>query len=259
MKLKRPGIWTWPFLPIGPEMEIIRHETDLPEENIAFDELFLLKAEKGGIGETLRFWESRIDFVVLGRAGKVNEECILKECMHGKVPILRRLSGGGTILQGKGCLNYSLILTYSRDKKLKHILSSYRKILEDIAEVFRSAGFGVNFFPVSDLAIGDRKISGNAQARKRSFFLHHGTFLYDFDIGKMGRYLKHPPKEPAYRNSREHDDFVVNMGCGREKIIEVITEAFRPIEEYFLTDKDLSDLSRLIKNKYSQDSWNLCF
>ena len=96
-------------------MQLVDYPTKTPEENIALDELLLQKAESGEIGEVARFWESEEDFVVLGRAGKVNEECFLKKCHNEGVKIIRRASGGGTVLQGKVSLNYTLILSYSRD------------------------------------------------------------------------------------------------------------------------------------------------
>lgn len=240
-------------------MKLIKHFTDSPEENVALDELFLIKAEDGEEGETLRFWLAESCFVVLGRAGKINEECRIQQCHNDGVKIIRRLSGGGTVLQGKGCLNYSLVLSYSRNDKLRQIIFSYEKVLGEIARVFREKDHDVNFFPVSDLALGDRKFSGNAQARKRSYFLHHGTILYDMDISAVSRYLKYPPKEPEYRASRPHEEFLAKLPCSPGEIKDMISEAFPAQGEYFLTARDLNDLAELIGAKYSRDDWNLMF
>jgi lipoate---protein ligase len=240
-------------------MKLIKHSTDSPEENVALDELFLSKAEAGEEGETIRFWETAAYFVVLGRAGKVNEECLIQQCHNDGLKIIRRLSGGGTVLQGKGCLNYSLILSYSREDKLRQIIFSYEKVLEDIARAFREKGRDVNFFPVSDLALGDKKFSGNAQARKKTHFLHHGTILYDMDISAISRYLKYPPKEPEYRASRPHEEFLSNLGCSPREIKDIISGAFPAEGEYLLTARDLNDLAELVGAKYSRDDWNLMF
>ena len=63
----------------------------------------------------------------------------------------------------------------------------------------------------SDLALNDRKFSGNAQQRKRTHLLHHGTLLYAFATEPLARYLKPPPRQPAYRAGRSHADFVTNL------------------------------------------------
>jgi lipoate---protein ligase len=80
-----------------------------PAENLAGDEALLDLCEEEG-EEILRFWESRQHFVVLGYANKIESEVNVEECRRRGVPILRRCTGGGTVVQGPGCLNYNLTL-----------------------------------------------------------------------------------------------------------------------------------------------------
>ena len=207
-------------------MRLINYKTNSPEENIALDELVLLKAENGGFGESFRIWEPKEYFVVLGRACQVEEDCLKDNCDADNVRLIRRISGGGTILQGPGCINFSMVLSYESNEAYKGIRSSYRYILGNISEGFKHNGHKIEFFPVSDLAFQKRKISGNAQARKRSFFLHHGTFLYGFDINKISRYLKYPSREPEYRKRRSHAEFLVNVPVIPDKLIEIIKNPF---------------------------------
>src|SRR5437667_5341974 len=78
-------------------------------ENLALDEALLLEAEAGRGGEVLRLWEWSRYAVVLGagcRLAEVDEAA----CAADAVPILRRASGGGTVLLGPGCLCYTLVL-----------------------------------------------------------------------------------------------------------------------------------------------------
>jgi lipoate---protein ligase len=78
-------------------------------ENLACDEALLDLCEEEG-EEILRFWEARQHFVVLGYANRIESEVKVEECRRHGVPILRRCTGGGTIVQGPGCLNYNLTL-----------------------------------------------------------------------------------------------------------------------------------------------------
>jgi lipoate-protein ligase A len=48
---------------------------------------------------------------------------------------------------------------------------------------------------------GGRKIGGNAQAITGKRWLHHTSFLWDYDAQRMGL-LRPPPKAPAYRQAR---------------------------------------------------------
>ncbi|MFH1552869.1 MAG: biotin/lipoate A/B protein ligase family protein [Candidatus Omnitrophota bacterium] len=241
-------------------MRLVDFSVDTPEETIAMDELLLVKAESGRLGETLRLWSAKDYFVVVGRAGRTSEDCFLDRCRACGIKIIRRISGGGTVLEGPGCFNYSVILSYDRDKMYRDVRDSYRRILGNISDIFKARGYGVDFFPVSDLALGGKKISGNAQARKRKYFLHHGTILFDFDLEKIPFLLRHPATEPEYRKGRAHRDFIANIPIPSEELKELIKCAFSPSEDVWEPDQeDLEELDALVLQKFSNAKWNYAF
>lgn len=192
------------------------------EENIRYDEDLLKRAEKGLGGEILRFWETADISIVLGRACREEPEINGKEAAEDGVKIVRRMSGGGTVLQGPGCLNYSLVLSFEKRPELKDIKRSYRLILKRICGAFGRIGIKAEFEPVSDMALGGKKFSGSAQWRQKRYMLHHGTVLYDFPIEKIERYLKMPPAEPLYRKGRSHGEFLRNIGVKAAEIRRAI-------------------------------------
>src|SRR5262245_30327286 len=173
-----------------------------PEDNLALDEALLLQAESGQAGEALRLWEWPRPAVVLGSACKLADDVDEAACAADGVHLLRRSSGGGTVLLGPGCLLYSLVLRFDRDPALVEVRPSYRYVLGAVLDALGLPG--AEQAGVSDLAIGGRKFSGNAQQRKRHHLLHHGTLLYAFDPALVGRYLKMPPRQPEYRAGRPH-------------------------------------------------------
>ena len=71
-----------------------------PEENLACDEALLDFCEAGRGGALLRFWEPAHYFVVLGYANKAAAEVNLPFCAANRIPVLRRCTGGGAVLQG---------------------------------------------------------------------------------------------------------------------------------------------------------------
>src|SRR5262249_51985287 len=97
-------------------------------ENLALEEALLLQAEQGG-PEVLRLWEWRQQAVVLGAAGRLAQEVDEAACMNDGVPIVRRSSGGGAVVLGPGCLNFSLILRFDHHPSLIDLHASYRYIL----------------------------------------------------------------------------------------------------------------------------------
>ncbi len=184
-----------------------------PEENIVYDEFLLVNAQSGISGEVLRFWESPLIFVVLGRISKVDDDLNIEAIKKDQIPVVRRCSGGGTVLQGLGCLNYSLILCKDKHPDIADLNKSYKYILEKIIVSLRKCGVEAEVKPISDLAVKNDqlKISGNAQKRSKDYILHHGTILYGFDLRLISKYLKMPKSIPDYRLNRLHDDFVTNV------------------------------------------------
>src|SRR3954467_9041804 len=91
------------------------------EENLACDEALLDACEEEGAAEVLRFWEPREYFVVLGYANEARREGDLEFCATRSIRVLRRCTGGGTVLQGPGCLNYTLVLRIGERPELRNI------------------------------------------------------------------------------------------------------------------------------------------
>jgi len=176
----------------------------------------------------LRFWESARPFIVLGKIRKLEQDVHVDRARQDGIPILRRSSGGGTVVQGKGCFNFTLVLSKGRDTRLHDIRKSYRVILDELVAILKGLGVDAVFQPVSDLALAGSllKFSGNAQHRGRNFIMHHGTILYDFDLSLIGRYLTMPDEMPEYRRQRAHHEFVVNIPVAVTKIKEAMYAHF---------------------------------
>ncbi len=199
-----------------------------PQENILYDNVLLELAEKGNAGETLRFWESSELFIVLGRIGNPATDLHVAKVLADRIPVLRRSSGGGTVVQGKGCLNYTLVLSKERPE-IQDLRRSYQFILGRVIAALKTLKIDAVCRPLSDIALtrNNKKISGNAQKRSKKFILHHGTLLYQFDLEKIAKYLAMPKDVPEYRQNRSHLDFVANLHIPAETLKRKISETFQ--------------------------------
>jgi lipoate-protein ligase A len=251
-----------------------------PAENLACDEALLDAAEAGeGTDEVLRFWESPTHFIVVGHANHIAKE------VHDAVPVpvLRRCSGGGTVVQGPGCLNYALILRIPAHGPLAHLTSTNTYIMERMAEGLNRAfavscgsGLPTANLPQSgrdrkvaptlgkvtpcgttDLAFGERKFSGNAQRRKRHWLLFHGTFLLNFDLTLIGRFLKYPTRVPAYRQGRAHLDFVGNLPVTASAVKAALIAAWGV--DGNLPSVPHPRIAQLVASHYGRLEWNQKF
>lgn len=197
-----------------------------PAENLALDEALLDQLDEHGGDPVLRFWESDRHFVVLGRACRLIDDVHLAACEQDGVPVLRRASGGGTVLQGPGCLSYAFVLPLEWHPHLANIRSTNQFILERVAAALHRWEPTTAFRGISDLAIGEMKISGNAQRRTRHALLFHGTILHGMPAHFIARYLKQPARQPDYRQDRPHTAFLQTIGAPPEDIKLAIAEAW---------------------------------
>jgi lipoate-protein ligase A len=197
-----------------------------PVENLALDEALLEEAEQRQSDPVLRFWESDRHVVVLGRSSRLTDDVHLDACQADGVPILRRASGGGTVLQGPGCLSYAFVMPLKMSADLRDIRSSNTFILHRLAHALSQWQPRTAVQGISDLAIDGRKISGNAQRRTRNALLFHGTILYRMDAEVIARYLKQPKRQPQYRSDRSHREFLRTIDVPAEDLKKAIADAW---------------------------------
>lgn len=227
-----------------------------PAENLACDEALLDLAEEQGGPPVLRLWESSVPFVVLGYANKLAEEVNLPACREHGVPVLRRCSGGGTVVQGPGCLNYAVVLPIAGSPALQSITGTNSFVMERTRRALTAAlGQAVRVEGHTDLAIGDLKFSGNAQRRKREWLLFHGTVLLSgFDLSLIPRVLRQPPRQPEYRRLRGHGEFVTALALDRDSVKAALSSEWGAGG----TGGGVPDarIAELVASRYSRDEWN---
>jgi lipoate-protein ligase A len=248
-------------------MQILDLTLPSAAENLAADEALLDWCDQNSGEEVLRFWESPETFVVVGYANKIATEVNVARCKAKKIPIFRRCSGGGTVLQGVGCLNYALILRIAGNSPLAGISSANQFIMERNRAAISSINSQLSTLNLSvsghtDLTLNSQlptlnKFSGNSQRRRKNFLLFHGTFLLNFDLTLVGQFLRMPSKEPDYRHSRSHDKFLTNLNLPAAEVKAALKKTWNATKE--LQNFPKSEIQKLVAEKYSTDEWNLKF
>jgi lipoate-protein ligase A len=237
-------------------MEFLDRSLPSPAENLALDEALLDSRESGECeGSILRFWETQTPFVALGYVCKWREETNVEECEKCGVPILRRASGGGTVLQAPGVLNYALILPIENGTPTENLTETNRFVMEKNRAALQSLLSGeVSVRGITDLALNNRKFCGNAQRRRQRYLLFHGAFLLDCDLELMSAVLRPPPRQPDYRANRAHSDFVINLNLPSADIKAALRKEWNADETLNLWPQDKTQT--LVKEKYRRAEWN---
>jgi len=235
--------------------------------NLAIEEaVFLEKIEKK-VPPTVRFWRNK-NAVIIGYSQSAKAEVNIKACIDKGVQIVRRFTGGGAVYHDLGNLNYSIAI--EADHPLLRgldITESYRVFCSAITEGLRDFEITLVFDPPSDLMVGDRKVSGNAQSRRKGAILHHGTLLVNADLDLLAEVLNPLEKEPGISSVMSKKRSVTNLadetGCCVD--IELVEEALQrgfervfsvSLEKCTLTLRERRTAQRLYAEKYSRKEWN---
>lgn len=249
-------------------MYLLNHTLPTPAYNLAFDEALLEAADQSQLPqrfELLRIWELPHDCIVLGRSSRADVEVRLQQAARDGVPVLRRASGGATVIHGPGCLVYSVLLSYDNRPHLRQLDVMHTEVMGRLQRSLARWNSSITMEGTCDLTLHGLKFSGNALQCKRNYALYHGTLLYKFDLAKISRYLLEPPRQPDYRQKRSHDAFVTNLPLTREQLATSLMEAWsaQPLEQDSGASSPIASwiptedtLFALCERKYFNPAWN---
>jgi len=225
------------------------------QENLAVDEALLENADAGNIpNNILRIWEPSRPLVVIGRSSRVAEEVNIDFCREREIPILRRCSGGAAVVTGVGCLMYAVVLDYQSHPQLRALDVAHHFVMQTNRAAIRALGIDVQCDGTCDLTLNNRKCSGNSLRCKRDHLLYHGTMLYRFDLDLITHCLRWPPRQPDYRQGRNHRDFVTNLPTTSQHLRTTLKNTWQANELY---DGCLpAQTKQLVQERYSQREWN---
>lgn len=147
--------------------------------------------------------------IVMGISGRLFELVELEPVLRDGIPVIKRFTGGGTVIVDNGTIFTALICNKDDVPGVqpypRPIMSWTSQLY---GEVFR--GFGDFHLRENDYAFDTRKFGGNAQSITKNRWIHHTSFLWDYDVKNMS-YLKLPMKAPKYRSARDHAEFLCRM------------------------------------------------
>ena len=236
-------------------------------ENMAIDEAVLVHSQKNH-QSTLRFYGWRPAAISIGYFQSLKEEVDMNECQKQQVDYIRRVTGGGAVFH-EAEVTYSLISPVDGQFIPQDIISSYKKICQGIIEGLKILGIESQFVPLNDIIASGKKISGNAQTRKKNVLLQHGTILLDVNVEKMFSLLKVPQeklRDKLIKDVKQRVVGVKNLLLSKQINFETCQEALvkgfekalmLEYDKTSLTASELAMAQELKDKKYSLPEWNL--
>lgn len=240
-------------------MFCITLETDDPFLNLAIEEV-LLKNRK----EDFLILGINSPSLIIGKHQSAHRESNTEFVTDNKIPVIRRISGGGTVYHDKGNLNFTFIRQSEPGKQI-----DFRKYTRPVIDFLSSKGVDAKFEGKNDLKVNGLKISGNAEHVHRSRVLHHGTLLFDTTLDILRNTIRKDTSCYTTRAVGSNPSSVANLKgmlsetsdiiWFREEMMNYFLGNLHDAEVYKLTDKDIDEAAVLAEAKYRTWEWNYAY
>lgn len=157
---------------------------------------------------SIQVWRPQKTLVVLGNANRAELECHIENCEEDQVEILKRCGGGGAVVLHTHCVVIGIGTWVHRlyDNGF-YFQKINQAVIESLHETWQEAS-QIEQRGYSDLCIAQKKVAGTSLFRSRNFLLYQASLLIKKEIQLIERYLKHPSREPAYREGKSHRNFL---------------------------------------------------
>jgi lipoate-protein ligase A len=232
------------------------HYTD-PHINLAIEEYLLREVVSD---RPIFYFYVNNPSAIVGRNQNVFEEIDLNFVQKHSIPVLRRLSGGGTVYHDLGNINYSLI---TPDQAL---LNDYVSFTRPVFNALQMVGLTAELRHRSSIFVGGYKVSGNAQYATAGKLVSHGTLLLNTDLDQLRSAIRPRHQQITSRAVPSVRSRVANLGDFIDKTIslEVVKDHIKreflgseEVVQYEFSQNDWGVVQEIAKERYHSWEWNI--
>ena len=230
-----------------------------PAVNLAIEEFAVRNFE---ISENYCFLYNNESSVIVGKNQNVFEEINNKFVFKNRLPVYRRISGGGTVFHDINNLNFSFITKFD-----SHKFNKYKQFTNPIIKALNDMQIPAYLNERNDIFVGDKKISGNAQFTSRDRMISHGTLLFNADLSRLRDALRSNPEKYESKSSKSFRSSVANIAGFlsaemsmvefKQKIKKTIAADSCYFAEYYFSKKEWNEINKLADDKYRSFEWNI--
>lgn len=226
-----------------------------PYFNLATEE-FLLK----NVSDNVIFLYRNRPCVVVGKHQNAMAEINYRFVQENKIPVIRRISGGGTVYHDEGNINFTFLQNGEEGK-----LVNFKAFIAPVAEFLKTLGVPAEIGSRNDILVNGLKVSGNAEHIYKKRTLHHGTLLFSSTLTDLRnslhiegeRYFDKAVKSVRSKvaNIQESVPELKETSVFFEKLTDFLTRYFQA-SPLVLQEEALAQIKSAAETKYTDWAWN---
>ena len=254
------------------EWRLIREEARDGPMQMALDEVAAETAAAGG-PRTVRVYRWRPSTLSIGY-GQDPDTVDWAACADEGVAVTRRQTGGGGIYHDSdGDISYSIVAP--RSELPGDLLDAYHLLCtpvlaaldrlgidadyatESVPAVWQPACYLRALHPAHDIVAAGRKLSGNAQYRRRESVVQHGSLMYTVRAAAhLGVFAGHNVTPEAFRDRVVGVDELADVTRAEAvETLEASLTEWADAAEGSWTDAELDRAREKVESKYGADEW----
>jgi lipoate---protein ligase len=237
---------------------IILESTD-PFFNLAIEEVLLKNSKE----EYLILGINNLS-VIIGKHQSAHKETNTKFVIENDIPVIRRISGGGTVFHDNGNLNFTFIRQSEAGRQV-----DFHRHTRPVIGFLLSLGVEAKFEGKNDLKIDGFKISGNAEHIHRNRVLHHGTLLFNTSLDMMKNSIRKDTSCYTTRAVESNPSSVMNLSKKlkrfqdiyelRSEMVNYFLHHLSDMVIYKLSPSETKEAELLAATKYKSWEWNYAY
>lgn len=214
-------------------------DTSNPYINLAIEE-FLVRQADCNKNDYLLFYINE-PCIVLGKNQSIYREVNFSFLRNNELKLARRISGGGTVYQDFGNLNFAVISKFEEYK-----VNNYKYFNQPVVNALIKSGIPAEMDSRNNILCQGKKISGNAQFTNRRNIISHGTLLVNANL-------------PILRNCLKPNAFSIET-----KAVSSVSSSVMNLSDYSKTFQNSTELMHSLSkelnadstHQFAEDEWN---